>query len=460
MAAQRQLAAAKQPPFTLHPTLLYEEYPTTRLVHTWHVAAVQAAAGVAAREAHDVTRKHDVPFCPDQSDKERVVRTLHEYVRVCNDAYLHLHDADRYAKVSDVLGGDLRITWDALLTNIQAAARVDANFLGDLREFVRKLVSNNAYQLLDDYLRAAKKPYDMDCYTCFGRLTLLNTLSTYLPGSNGNPLFADDQAMKQAFYRLMLSQWQLAFDTSGNRTDDPNYTMNQLTEFMEQQRIFHNAREEDRRRSNRQGDRNRQMVPRSPAQYPPQQQYYPNQGYNRRFDPRGPPYPRGPPPPPRPYGGSPSGGRGYRSPGRFNNNRQYQTPARGFNAPARGNQGQGRGRGRGTPRSFGSPPGLRPRDSQGFARGARRRLDMYSNDQFYQGDEEQQDFSTDQADMYAADPMEYEPAPPAAQPSDQFYSQDESHQYYPPAAAPAPEDHYYYDEQGSSFFNDDYMQDY
>ena len=456
MAAQRQLTAAKQPPFTLHQTLLYEDYPTTCLVHTWHVAAVQAAAGVAAREAHDITRKYDVPFCPDQSDKERVIRTLHEFVRVCADDYLHLHDEERYNKVSDVLGGDLRITWDALRTNILQVNRTDANFAGHLREFVRKLVSNNSYQLLDDYLRSAKKPYEMDCYTCAGRLTLLSTLSAYLPGSNGTELFPNEQNMKQAFYRLMLSQWQLAFDTSGNRTDDPAYTMNQLTEFMEQQRIFHNAREEDRRRQNRQA---RQMVPRASSQFSPQQQYQ-NPGYGRRFDPRGPPYPRGPPPPPRPQG--PPGGRGFRSPGRFNN-RQYQTPARGFNAPARGNQGQGRGRGRGTPRGFGSPPSshLRPRDSQGFARGARRRLDMYSNDQFYQGDDYQQDFTTDQADMYAADPMQFEEAPQDAQSGDQFYAQDESYQYYPPAAAaPADEDQYYYDDQGNSFHNDDFMQDY
>lgn len=113
MAAFRQRNAAKQPPFTLHPTLLFEEYPTTRLVNTWHVPAVPAQVGpppVEARDAHDITRKYDVPFCPDQSDKERVVRTLHEYTRICDDHHLHLHNGDRYDKVSDVIGGDLRTT--------------------------------------------------------------------------------------------------------------------------------------------------------------------------------------------------------------------------------------------------------------------------------------------------------------------------------------------------------------
>ena len=88
MAAYRPQPIRKQPPFTLQPTILYEDYSTTRLVNEF----TQGAGADQVR----VTRKYDVPFCPDQSDKERVVRTIHEFIYACHDDRLHIDGPGRY----------------------------------------------------------------------------------------------------------------------------------------------------------------------------------------------------------------------------------------------------------------------------------------------------------------------------------------------------------------------------
>jgi hypothetical protein len=96
----------------------------------------------------------------------------------------------------------------------------------------------------------------MNCFEVASRLRLLNTLASYLPGSGGNDLFADDMAFKSAFYRLMLPQWQLNFDAAGHQLDDPLYTMKRLASFMEQQRLHHDAQKDLERRGQRQPARN------------------------------------------------------------------------------------------------------------------------------------------------------------------------------------------------------------
>ena len=121
MAAYRP-QIRKQPPFTLLPTILYEEYSTTRLTHQFADAA-----------GNQVTRKYDVPFCPDQSDKERVVRTIHEFIYACDNDRLHVNDADRYTKLTEVLGGDLRVSWNAVLDDIQRRIDDSGTFEADIQ---------------------------------------------------------------------------------------------------------------------------------------------------------------------------------------------------------------------------------------------------------------------------------------------------------------------------------------
>ena len=72
----------------------------------------------------------------------------------------------------------------------------------------------------------------------------MNTLSVLLPGSGGHQLVPDTLSRKNTFFKLMLAEWQLKLTSNGIVLDDANYTINQLVDFMEQQRIFWDAKQE------------------------------------------------------------------------------------------------------------------------------------------------------------------------------------------------------------------------
>lgn len=235
MSAVSYFRATKQPPFHLKQAIPFEEYTTVRITHTFTNATTSA----------NETRKLDVPFCPDSSDKERLVRCIHEYIDACDTARLHCSDADRYTHMRDILGGDLRTTWDTVAAS--RTTKNDANFLIDIRKFMANYVPSNAFLIEQEYFNTAKKPYNLDCYSAVARLRLINTLCTYLPGSSGAELFPNPTAVKNAFYKMMLPEWQLKFDGTGNLLDDNTYSLQNLVNFMEQCRLFHDAQQAARR---------------------------------------------------------------------------------------------------------------------------------------------------------------------------------------------------------------------
>ena len=83
------LALAKDPPLFLKPLLPFEEYTMVRITYTHTVPAVAGPPTVAS---YDITRKRDVPFCPDSSDKEHLLCVIDEYLENCPDNILHIHD--------------------------------------------------------------------------------------------------------------------------------------------------------------------------------------------------------------------------------------------------------------------------------------------------------------------------------------------------------------------------------
>ena len=46
---------------------------------------------------------------------------------------------------------------------------------------------------------------------------------------------------KNAFFCMMLPQWQLKFSDSGHELDDPNYSYDRLVQFMANQQVYHDA---------------------------------------------------------------------------------------------------------------------------------------------------------------------------------------------------------------------------
>ena len=243
------LALAKDLPLFLKLLLPFEEYTTVRITYTHTVPAV---AGPPAVASYDIARKRDVSFCPDSSDKERLLCAIDEYLENSPDNILHIHDADRYKNFRQIIGGSMKPAWTQIVSEDRPnpAQRTDDNFPVDVRTFVRRNCPSNAADLFKTYLADPKtvKPHDFDCYETCSRLELLNKLSRFLPGAGGDPIFNADLAFCNAFFQLMLDPWQLKFTENGNSNEAP-MTINRMVDFFELQCIHYNARQASPRRS-------------------------------------------------------------------------------------------------------------------------------------------------------------------------------------------------------------------
>ena len=364
MAAATASLLQREPPMPLKPTLLFEEYTTIRIEYTHHPPIAGGGAAPAP-----ITRKCDVIFCPDSSDKERLLRVINEYIDACDDHLLHIHDNDRYINFAQVIGGSLKMTWTEIIT---ITNRTDANFPTDIRHFTRRFLPSNATQLQKDYLNDPKttKPRDFDCFETRSRLELLNRLSQYLPGSAGNSLYPDALSQMNAYFKLMLDPWQLKWTENGNSTDQPDMTMSRLVDFMEQQRLFHNARQLQSRTRHTTPQRQSTYYNRNPPNNRYDNPYFsPNRGGARR-----------------PY----RGGGGGRSPGgRAPMFSPGYSPPPGAGRPFNRGGGNHRGGGRGPP--AGRPAGGRGRFPHQYnlrQRRPQRQLQFYHQDG-YQMDQHQ-----------------------------------------------------------------------
>ena len=201
-------------------------------------------------------REAKLPFCPDISDKELLVHVVHNFLVNCENERLHIHlAADRYSRFGEVVGGELRMTWNA----ISAARTVkdDASFLADLADFVSRYFRSTAFHDQAAFLNNAKKPFKMTCPELAGRLRVLNQYGRYLPGNGGAASLFDENALKRVFYGMMLDEWKLQFALLGQRLDDPAYTFKHLTDFMSLQEEIYNAKSNKRKSPHHpsQGDR-------------------------------------------------------------------------------------------------------------------------------------------------------------------------------------------------------------
>ena len=205
---------------------------------------------------------------PNPQDKERLLRVVHEYRDAIQQSRLNITSVQEiYDNFRLTLGGDLRTTWDqpvaellqtlvpptaaALATAVAAGlppppatnwVRTDANFLTDgVPHFLRRFFPSNAFLIQQKYTRTTMKPKALDVYALSGRLRLLNTLSQYLPGSGNLSMFTTSIDEKNAFFRMMLPQWQLKFSESGHELDDPTYSYDHLVQFMANQQVYHDA---------------------------------------------------------------------------------------------------------------------------------------------------------------------------------------------------------------------------
>jgi hypothetical protein len=186
----------KQPTIVFVPCIPYDFYSTVKLEHT------------SVSNSVNVNRKAVLPFCPDASDKERLIRTLSDFLAACDTDTLNINDADRYPLMKNLLGGDLKTAWESLYKTFTPTDKINANFQEHVRAFTRNFLPPNAWLLQKTYMENTTKPYQMDCYETAGRLRLINNLSVFLPGSNGQSIMPNDIALKQSYYNLMPGAWQ------------------------------------------------------------------------------------------------------------------------------------------------------------------------------------------------------------------------------------------------------------
>lgn len=388
-------------PIPLIARTAYTDYPTVRLHNT------TPAAGDAPAVDHRV----ELPICPHMEDPEQLVRVIHEFLDAC-DSSLDIPVANRYVRLREVLGGEIRSNWDAIVDETPAAARTAANLPVKIRELTSSAFPSNAFFLQDELLRQAKKPYFMTCFALSARLKLINTLSVYLPGSNNIRLYPDALSLKRAYMRLMPDNWQNLFVTAGNRFERDDYPFQALVDFMDIQRRLGSD------------DTARPYIPSSArAPYLSSPSSGPRRHYADRPSPR---YYLGG----NSYGGRGNGGRGYGgrdNGGRRNGGRTFggRSPAPGRGNPTAVTRSPYSLRSRGSPRSAGRSPGAPTRRNLGFqgyqhsSPYARPRQRSAHHDQYYSHD----------TDEHAPAPSSYAP-PPEPAPDEFHYDAEHDPDYH------------------------------
>ena len=370
MAAVAQLRATQAPPIPLKAFELYENYPTVRISHT----------SIDANKV-STTKKQDLVYAPDASNKERLLRSIVDYERKSDKLVLNIQDDDRHTKLMEILGGHMQLMWETHVKN--CASKTNTDFRSNVRDFLLNYLPSNAFHIQKEYLSRASKPFHMDCFDLASRLQLINEISVLLPGSSGKKLYNDSNELKTAMYRLMLPTWQLAFEATGLLIDDTSMTMQRLAQFFETQRLHHNAAADARRRQNQQG--NNRGFRGNPRSRP----YQPQNGYNGYRPPRI-----------NAYGNNNAyGGRGYNPQGNFRNqstqvgsgNRYRDSGSQTRNQRSPSTSTPAHLRSRHTPprmhrsdntrdsRSMQGFYGQRGRGGRGRGRGQRRQNDMFFN---------------------------------------------------------------------------------
>ena len=244
MAAIPKLQATKEPPILLDEVLRLEDYTTTRVTNTYSI------------EGDIINKKQDLPFCPDATNVERLIRVLDTWNNACCPEILNISGEARHKRAREVLRGDVQATWDEHIKNILPTNQENASFIKNCRSFLLNFLPSNSFLVQEEYFYNTTTSFNLSCFATASRLRLINNLTVYLPGSGGQKLYNTETAMKNAFYKLMHPNWQLQFTNTGHDLSDSNYTLQKLVSFMEQQRLFQQTtqpRKQQRRFAGRTG---------------------------------------------------------------------------------------------------------------------------------------------------------------------------------------------------------------
>eukprot|EP00536_Pseudo-nitzschia_multiseries_P010168 jgi/Psemu1/25220/gm1.25220_g len=195
MSTITQLQAGEQPPIPFKPTILYQDYPKHSPCPL--STATPPLPPPPPNISGHTLKKQDTTFCPNATDKERLICIIEDFIDAVNTANLNIHDSVKHHhKARDILGGDLKHPWDIIVHNAGSAI-LDSCYSKNIHNFRAMFLPSNVFLVQQEYMLNATKPYHTDCFANAGYL------------------------------------W--------NQLNDANYPFQKLVTFMEQQRLHHDA---------------------------------------------------------------------------------------------------------------------------------------------------------------------------------------------------------------------------
>lgn len=231
--ASAQGAAGRKPIIPLISEVDMDIVPTTSLKRT--------VAGAGVQEKRSV----EVPTLSDSVAPELVLRIIKEFQQVYSANRLNLgnNGSLKFDFFRQILGGPARDKWDTEATAIGGIT--NAHFNQCIQNFIFRYIDRTALPDQCAYLAGTKKPYRLNCRELGSRLETINELLRLING--GDSPFTHEQ-LKYTYYSMMLTSWQTTFVASGIQLDDPNYTLQNLVQYMSAQEAAHNATTESRNR--------------------------------------------------------------------------------------------------------------------------------------------------------------------------------------------------------------------
>jgi len=272
----------------------------------------------------------------NQKDPELICKAILEFQDICRAGRLNLNTNSLLnEKFRELLSGTYRTKFDELRAMNPATV---PGFEHTVRDFIAHYIKDTALANEQSYLEGYKKPWSISCEDIGERLLEINRLMSLFPGAAGNNPYNQMQ-LKNCFYKMMIASWQVKYATSINRLTDPNYTFEELVEFMGNQETASKSRIEQCTQGH--GGRGRGGRYQSCRHFQGQQDQRPTSYYRYNNGGRGGRF--------HSYQGSSNnnyGGRGYGNGGRFGSG------GRGNNNGGRGYGGRWNNQGRGQGRSF------------------------------------------------------------------------------------------------------------
>ena len=174
----------------LQPSFCPEDLRAAKIEHSWTTTG---------NNPEEKCSKMCLPVCDDPSQKEVFLHVIDAFLDAAHNDRLHLAvGSDRHNKFRQVLGGSLRISWQAI-SGARQNKTVDT-FDEDLRELVAKCLAPAARADQLNCLAAANEPFEVDCEALGARFEVMSRLGRLLPSSHvagvDLHLWADTEAMK------------------------------------------------------------------------------------------------------------------------------------------------------------------------------------------------------------------------------------------------------------------------